>query len=59
MGNQIIMCLDALQAKLDALKRHQTETAAKLDALLPAVQDPGLAGRALNRANSTELAIKY
>jgi len=41
------MCLDALQAKLDALKRHQTETAAKLDALLPAVQDPGLAGRAL------------
>ena len=44
MGNQIIMYLDALQAKLDALKRHQTETAAKLDALLPAVMERALRG---------------
>jgi hypothetical protein len=42
----------------DAIKRHQAETAAKLDALLPAVLDPGLPGRALSQANSTELAIK-
>ncbi|MCX6681030.1 MAG: hypothetical protein NTX42_11805 [Methanothrix sp.] len=38
------MYLDALQAKLDALKRHQTETAAKLDALLPAVLERALRG---------------
>jgi len=26
MGDQIIMCLDVLQAKLDALKRHHGKT---------------------------------
>jgi type I restriction enzyme S subunit len=56
---RIVAHLDALQSKLDALRRHQTQTAAELDALLPAVQDPGIQGRALNRPNSTELPIKY
>ena len=31
--------LDALQAEVDALKRLQAETAAELDALLPAILD--------------------
>lgn len=34
---RIVAELDALQAEVDALKRLQTETAAELDALLPAV----------------------
>jgi type I restriction enzyme, S subunit len=36
--------LDALQSKLDALKRHQEETAAGLDALLPAVLERAFRG---------------
>jgi len=36
--------LDDLQSKLDALKRHQTETAAELDALLPAVLERAFRG---------------
>ena len=32
---QIVAELDALQAKVDALKRLQAETATELDALLP------------------------
>jgi hypothetical protein len=34
--------LDALQAEVDALKRLQAETAAELDALLPAIPRPRL-----------------
>jgi type I restriction enzyme, S subunit len=36
--------LDALQAKADALKRAQAETAAELDALLPSILDRAFAG---------------
>ena len=36
---QIVAYLDDLQAKLDALKRHQAETAAELDALMPSILD--------------------
>jgi len=36
---RIVAELDALQAEVDALKRLQSETAAELDALLPAILD--------------------
>jgi type I restriction enzyme S subunit len=36
---RIVSELDALQAEVDALKRLQAETAAELDALLPAILD--------------------
>ena len=41
---QIMAELDALQAEVDALKRLQSETAAELDALLPAVLDRAFKG---------------
>jgi type I restriction enzyme S subunit len=41
---RIAFILDDLQAKLDALKRHQAETAAELDALLPAVLERAFRG---------------
>jgi type I restriction enzyme S subunit len=41
---RIITELDALQAEVDTLKRHQADTAAELDALLPAVLDRALRG---------------
>jgi type I restriction enzyme, S subunit len=40
----IVGYLDGLQSKLDALKRHQAETAAELDALLPAVLERSFRG---------------
>jgi type I restriction enzyme S subunit len=36
---RIVAELDALQAKVDAVKALQTETAAELDAMLPAILD--------------------
>ncbi len=41
---RIVAELDALQAELDALKRLQAETAAELDALLPAILDRAFKG---------------
>ena len=41
---RIVSHLDSLQTKLDALKRHQAETAAELDALLPAVLERAFRG---------------
>lgn len=41
---RIVAELDALQAEVDALKRLQAETAAELDALLPAVLDRAFRG---------------
>ena len=41
---RILAYLDELQAKVDALKRLQAETAAELDALLPAVLDKAFKG---------------
>jgi len=41
---RIVAELDALQAKVDALKRAQAETAADLDALLPSVLNRAFAG---------------
>ncbi len=41
---RIVAELDALQAQVDALKRLQAETAAELDALLPAVLDKAFKG---------------
>jgi type I restriction enzyme S subunit len=42
---QIVICrLNELQAKIDALNRHQAETAAELDALLPAVLERAFRG---------------
>jgi len=40
----IVAYLDGMQTKLDALKRHQAETAAELDALLPAVLERAFRG---------------
>ena len=41
---KIVAELDALQAEVDALKRLQAETAAELDALLPAILDRAFKG---------------
>jgi type I restriction enzyme S subunit len=41
---RIVENLDALQAKLEAVKTLQTETAAELDAMLPAILDKALRG---------------
>ncbi len=42
--HRIVAYLDNLQAKVDALKRLQTETAAELDALLPSILDKAFKG---------------
>jgi type I restriction enzyme S subunit len=42
---RIVSELDALQAEVDALKRLQAETAAELDALLPALLDRAFKGK--------------
>ena len=41
---RILTELDVLQAEVDALKRLQAETAAELDALLPAILDKAFKG---------------
>jgi restriction endonuclease S subunit len=41
---RIVADLDALQSQVDAMKRLQTETAAELDALLPAILDRAFKG---------------
>ncbi len=41
---ELSLNLTAMQSKLDALKRHQAETAAELDALLPAVLERAFRG---------------
>lgn len=41
---RIVAELDALQSEVDALKRLQAETAAELDALLPALLDRAFKG---------------
>jgi type I restriction enzyme, S subunit len=41
---RIVAYLDGLQAKVDALKRLQAETAAELDALLPSILDRAFKG---------------
>ena len=41
---RIVAYLDGLQAKVDALKRLQAETAAELDALLPSILDRAFRG---------------
>jgi type I restriction enzyme S subunit len=41
---RIVENLDALQAKLEAVKTLQTETAAELDAMLPAILDKAFRG---------------
>jgi type I restriction enzyme S subunit len=43
--NRIVAELDALQAEVDALKHLQAETAAELDALLPAILDKAFKGK--------------
>ena len=40
----ILAELDALQVKVDSLKRAQAETAVELDALLPSILDRAFAG---------------
>jgi type I restriction enzyme S subunit len=42
--HRIVAELDALHAKVEALKHLQTETAAELDALLPAILDCAFKG---------------
>ncbi|MCO5096632.1 MAG: restriction endonuclease subunit S [Rhodocyclaceae bacterium] len=41
---RIVAELDTLQAEVDTLKRHQAETTAELDALLPAILDRAFRG---------------
>lgn len=42
--SSIVTHLDALQSRLDALKRHQAETADELDALMPSILDKAFNG---------------
>lgn len=42
--SRIVAELDALQREVDGLKRLQAETAAELDALLPAILDRAFKG---------------
>jgi type I restriction enzyme, S subunit len=42
--DKIVAQLDALQAKVDAVKALQTETAAELDAMIPAILDKAFKG---------------
>ncbi len=42
--HRIVAYLDRLQAKVDALKNLQAETAAELDALLPSILDRAFKG---------------
>lgn len=46
---RIVAYLDDLQAKLDALKKLQDETAAELDALLPSILDRAFRGQLSGR----------
>ena len=41
---RIVAYLDALQTQVDALKKLQAQTAAELDALLPAILDRAFKG---------------
>lgn len=41
---RIVVYLDGLQAKVDALKKLQTDTAAELDAILPSILDKAFKG---------------
>jgi type I restriction enzyme S subunit len=41
---RIVVYLDGLQAKVDALKKLQAETAAELDALMPSILDRAFRG---------------
>jgi type I restriction enzyme S subunit len=43
--HRIVAYLDGLQARADALKRLQAETAAQLDALLPSIRDRAFKGQ--------------
>lgn len=45
---RIVTYLDNLQAKVDSLKRLQTETAAELDAMLPSILDKAFKGKLFN-----------
>jgi len=40
----LVACLDDLQAKVDALKVQQAQSAAELDALLPSILDKAFKG---------------
>lgn len=42
---EIVSQLDSLQVKVDAVNRLQSETAAELDALLPAILDRAFKGK--------------
>jgi len=42
--HRIVTYLDGVQAQVDALKKLQTQTAAELDALLPAILDRAFKG---------------
>ena len=44
MNTRIVTELDALRAGVDVLKRLQAETAAELDALIPAILDRAFKG---------------
>ena len=56
---RIVAELDALQAEVDALKRLQAETAAELDALLPAILDRAFAGKLVPQNPTDKPAKKY
>ena len=56
----VVERLQGMQSKLDALRRHQTETAAALEALLPAVLELAFWGGAVDQDGKYILrALKY
>jgi type I restriction enzyme S subunit len=50
--HRIVAELDALQARVDALKNLQARTAAELDALLPSILDKAFKGEPFTRLNA-------
>jgi hypothetical protein len=59
MDQQIIVeRLNDMQSKLDALKRHQAQTAAKLDALLPACAGSGPSGASFRAYQQVPLSFR-
>ena len=55
---RIVAYLDGLQAKVDALKKFQAETAAELDALLPSILDRAFRGELVGAVREPPLQPK-
>jgi restriction endonuclease S subunit len=57
--SRIVAELDALQAKVDAVKKLQSETQAELDALLPSILDKAFKGELLGSHEEVKWQITH